>query len=331
MRLMACIATLLSISTFGSVYLTSSLLADAGVLQSGPSGRGEGFHRESRGESEGGRLGTRIVSTNLAIDEMLLDLLSPAEVFGVSVFGVDPGLSNVRPAASAVPHRFRIGVAGEIEPLIAARPTTVLLSPFSLSRARSLLAQAQIPTIDIPAATSLEGIRENLRLLGRLTGREERARRLIDRFDARIEAIRRRHRAEVGPNGIVGSRSGRRILLYDRGWVAGENTLFDELLGIVDARNAAAELGISGHRYLDEERLIDLDPQALVLSLHNADGRARHLFASDVSARSPRLAHLTASREGRVCSIAPRLLRSTTHYVVGAAEALSACFDRWRW
>ena len=115
------------------------------------------------------------------------------------------------------------------------------------------------------------------------------------------------------------------MLLLQRGrYTAGKDTLFDELLTAAGGRNVAAEAGFSGHVPLSFEQVLSLDPDVLLYCGYRADARARSLAEIASLAQHPALAHLSAVRNGKVLTVPPRILMTTSHHVVLAARTLAA-------
>ncbi|MDH5492962.1 MAG: ABC transporter substrate-binding protein [Myxococcales bacterium] len=260
-----------------------------------------------------GPIGDRLVSTNLAIDELLLALVPAERILALSVFADDPRISNIVESAPLVSHRVRPGASSRIEPILALEPSAVLISPFSAPDAERLLRRAGVRVLRGPPIQDLRGIRAQIRWLGEALGTPEGAAALERSLGDRLEATRAAVAGAPRP----------RVLLYGKGWVAGAGTVFDDLLEVAGGRNAAALDGIEGHRHISLERLFALDPDVILHAPYSADARARPLGSEPSLDADPRLQALRAMRSGRVHRISPRLMRSTSHHVAGAAEAIA--------
>ena len=66
----------------------------------------------------------RIISLTLATDEMLLGMVDPRRLFGVSVFAADPAISNVAQSAAAIPRKLDVNV----ETILSLRPDLVFVA-----------------------------------------------------------------------------------------------------------------------------------------------------------------------------------------------------------
>lgn len=256
------------------------------------------------------RPASRIVSTNLQSDEILLALLPPERLLAVSDFATDPEVSNVAEPARRVPHRVRAFA----EPILALDPGLVVMFPFSRPESQALLREAGVPIVHLPSADGVGDVREHVRGLGELVGEPRRAEALVAQMDRRLDEVARRVRGAVRP----------RVLLYNRsGYTLGAGTPFDELVTIAGGRNAAAAAGMRGNAPLPIARALALDPDAIVVLSYRADARRRDVVPSPSLLEHPAWRTARAVRDGRVIEISPRLLLTTSHHVAATAEALA--------
>jgi iron complex transport system substrate-binding protein len=249
------------------------------------------------------------VSATLSTDEMLLALAPPSRLTALSTFADDATASNVVDEARAV----RLRVRGDAERILSLSPDLVVTNPYTRPEAMLLLARSRVPVLTVAPATSVEGIEENLRTLGRAVDAGPRAEALIDEMHATLDAVA----------AIVHSAPRPRVLLYNRGgYVPGEGTLFDALLAIAGGENAAREVPVHGHGIVSDERLLAIDPDVILVVTYAADGRGREVVAPPPFVDSPVYSGLTAVREGRVHEVSPRRVLSASHHAADGAREL---------
>jgi iron complex transport system substrate-binding protein len=255
----------------------------------------------------------RIVSATLSTDEMLLALLEPSQrsrLVALSTFADDPGASNVIAEARDV----EIRVHGDAEQILALSPDLVVTNPYTRPEATLLLARSRVPVLTVASATSIEGIEDNLRTLADAVGRSDQAEVLIDEMHRALSRVAIATRGAHRP----------RVLLYNRGgYTPSRGTLFDVLLDIAGADNAAREVDIEGHGIISDERLLALDPDIILVVGYLADGRGRNVVPPSSFVDSPVFAGLTAVREGRVHEIDQRRVLSASHHAAAGAVDLA--------
>ncbi len=116
-----------------------------------------------------------------------------------------------------------------------------------------------------------------------------------------------------------------RALSWSGGYVAGDNTIFNDLLAYAGATNVATEKGVSGHTAVAAERILDWNPDALVVGVRpGGEDAVRSLIKQSAALRL-----LPAVRKNHIVFVPNALLLSTSHHVVGAAEVIARQLDEW--
>src|SRR5688500_644662 len=158
-----------------------------------------------------GRCPSRIVSTTLETDEILLALLPPERVLAITPFADETAVSNVGRVAQRVRHRVKT----DPEPILLLRPDVVFVAPFAPPDATALLEEANAGVARVPFTETIDGVRERIRFVGDRICEPERAESLVADLDARLARIRARLAAAPSP----------RVLLWTRGgFTAGAGT-----------------------------------------------------------------------------------------------------------
>lgn len=220
--------------------------------------------------------GTRIVSLAPAVTETLFTIGAGASVVAISDYCDSP------PEALRLP-RVGTSITPNYEAIARLGPTLIVSESNVSSRRRELEAVA--PTQLLPWLR-LEEVASSIRELGKLSERREAAEKLADRLLARLS---------------VPEPDGPRVLLVLGGesadesdiWFVRRNSLHGAALRAAGARNAVAE-DVSGPPQLSHERLLSLDPDAIVV--------LRRPSASGAPARSgfERFSTLKAVNAGHV-------------------------------
>ncbi|MDH3283896.1 MAG: ABC transporter substrate-binding protein [Acidobacteriota bacterium] len=195
-----------------------------------------------------------------------------------------------------------------VEEVLSADPDLVLAAPWNDRGFLDLLTRSRIDTVVLDEVVDFAGIREQIVTLGRRLHEEARASEVVGRLDRRLAEL----------DGAVGSVSERpRVLSFSHSVVAGAATTVDALIRRAGGRNAAAELGVSGHKKITVEQLIALDPDLLLLGYDPGEDVEAVLDAY------PHLKATRAAREKRVVVLPPRLLTTVTPHLVDGAIALA--------
>lgn len=223
----------------------------------------------------------RIVSVNLCIDQILLDLVPRERIAGVSFLAVDPSMSLLSDEAIGLP-----AVRGSTEEILALQPDLVLAGEYTTAATVDLLRRLQQRVEIVPMATSFEQIRDVVRLLGKLTGEEQRADALVKDFDIRL--------AQVKARAVVRSEGPRprAVAMQINSLASGEGSLVNEVLGQAGFDNLARNVRLGPAGQLPLEALIADPPDVIVRA--NAASDFRTVLGDNL--RHPAFRALEATR-----------------------------------
>lgn len=237
--------------------------------------------------------GPRVLSLNLCADQLLLALADPGQIVALSRFARDASLS----AAAKEAERFPTADGG-IETVLRDRPDLVLAGPYDRLVTSGMLARQGIAVRIVPLWQGFAAGAAEIRGLAKALGHPARGAALV----ARIEAARRAA-SDAG--------AGRSALALGRGgYVDGADSLTASLLEAAGLRPAIPD---AHGRFVPLERLLQLDPQVLVL----AEGRSAATDRGAALLRHPALRAWAAGR--RTVALPPAL---TACPGPGLAEAL---------
>lgn len=218
----------------------------------------------------------RIVSLNLCVDAIVLDLVPPERIRGMSLVSADP---NVSPIAGRV--RGLKLVRGGAEEVLALDPDLILAGEYTTIATVDLLRRLGRRVEVVPLATDLEGIRAAIRQIASAAGEEQRGEALIAAFDARLMAAR-------PPDATRPT-----ALLYQMSGLASTpGSLADALFAHVGLANKSARLNAGRGGSVALEALVE-DPPNL-MALGQDPSVYRTLMADNL--RHPALSRLLASR-----------------------------------
>ncbi len=191
----------------------------------------------------------RIVSLNLCIDQLLLDLVPRERIVSVTHLAHNP-LYSPRAAEFA-------GIAPNhslAEEVLSFEPDLVLTSPFSRPSTTALLRRLGYRVVEVPVAGTLAEVRQQIVELAALVGAESQGAAMLRDMDARLAALPPYPSAPPS------------AMIYDtNGVTGGAGTLADEVLTLAGFENRARTLGVDGWRPLDIETLLVGDPDFLVV------------------------------------------------------------------
>ena len=243
----------------------------------------------------------RIFSTGLAIDNILLSIVAPERVAGVTRFAADSSGSYV---ADKLAGHMMIIDALNAEMVVAARPDIVLVASWSN---QDEVRQIQDLGFDVYTFTGFSTVGDaldNIRRVGEITGDEVEAERLIGEFWQRYETIA----------GRIGDARRPTVLSWDS-WstTTGVGTSMHDIIEMAGGTNLAAVRGIEGWQTIDAEAIIAMAPEVIVT--HESEEFAQRILDD------PALQTVPAVQNGRVYSVDHA--EALNHHFILAIEQLA--------
>lgn len=192
------------------------------------------------------------------------------------VVGVE-AMENRQPPSSGRPYNLAIRKQAELLPvigegrqkpvnaeaIIALRPDLLITAEADLTQADLLSRITGIPVLALNyggmGVLKPEQVKETLRLLGTVLGREQRARQLVSYLTAQERELMRRTANAPRQSVYVGAVSQR----GSHGITSTDADYFP--LRQAQAINLAQQLGRGGHLYIDKEQLLVWDPAIILL------------------------------------------------------------------
>ena len=192
----------------------------------------------------------RIVSLNLCVDSILVELVPPSRIAALTHYSRDPYRSTISGLAQKLPITYETA-----EEVVALQPDLVLAGRHSAIATRNALRRVGIrfELFEVPdtVAESLAQIRR----IATLLGREPQGETLVAKIENAMQAAR-------PPSNQAPLTAG---IYQPGGLTAGPATVTGELMGIVGLRNVAERYGVRSYSPLPLEQLISAPPQVLLV------------------------------------------------------------------
>jgi iron complex transport system substrate-binding protein len=184
----------------------------------------------------------RIVSLNVCVDQLLLQLADRDRIVSLTQHATDPDFSNMTQAARG----FSIN-RGRAEEVLAYRPDLVIGGEYTTGPTLQLLRRLGIPVRTLPFANSLDDVAANIRRVAGWIGEDARGEALAAAFEDKRERLR---------EAAAGARMPLLALYQSRGYTALPGTLADDVIRTAGFANFAAHIGLGGSGRLTLEHLL---------------------------------------------------------------------------
>jgi iron complex transport system substrate-binding protein len=195
----------------------------------------------------------------------------------------------------------------DIEKVVSLNPDLVVASEGNGQQNVETLKNLGLTVVAF-SPKSIDDIKKNVLLLGRITGEEENASKLVNFIDEKIASSR--NEFERKPKVV-------HILWHEPIWVSGSGTFIDEIISIVGGENVFSDL--KGWKAVSKEDIISKNPDIVLVSSGSGmggEGNATYEFVvSELD--------IDAVKEGRVYIIDADLISRPSYRIVYAAENIS--------
>lgn len=192
----------------------------------------------------------RIVSLNMCVDSIVIELVSHDRIMALSHYARDPQRSTIADKARHLPITYETA-----EEVVALRPDLVLTSRHSAIATRNALKRVGIrfELFDVP--DTIEESLAQVRTVAKLLDAEREGEAMVARIQTALDAAR----LPPGETPLTAA-------IYQPGGLsAGANTVVGELMELTGLRNIAARYGVTNYRPLPLEVLVSKPPDVLLV------------------------------------------------------------------
>jgi iron complex transport system substrate-binding protein len=265
--------------------------------------KADAFHQEEKTFTLA-RQPARIIPHAAGVAEILWAICPRERLAAFNEFSADPEFSFI---ADAVRQQGPVFKTKQTELVIGFQPDLVFTVFYSGAEFKEKLRQAKIPCFDLGYFGSIESIREQILLIGKIIGEETNAQALVNLIGTKIAALKA---------AIPGGSRPVRVLYYDEGgYIPGRTSNFNSICGIIGAINVGAEQGIKSWSQVDNETLLKWDPDVIIVP--------RGSSLKDMLMSSRVLSYAQAIRKGKVYEIPGVYLRVDSQFILLSADLLA--------
>ena len=190
----------------------------------------------------------KIVSLNLCTDQLLMLLADPNQIASLSKIVDDPNVSFVAEKST----EFKKN-QGDAEEIFIDNPDLVVAGVYTEKATVQILKSLGVRVEIFPIEQNFDDIIENIRKMGLLVGHSDRAERMIDDFNIRLEEL---------SSGIT--ERPRAAIYSANGYTTGKDTMSGQILKTAGFRNITEEVGMSFGGILPLETLVMLQPDLVI-------------------------------------------------------------------
>jgi len=246
----------------------------------------------------------RIIPHAVGVSEILWAICPRERIIAFNEFSADPEFCFI---ADLVKKRGPIFKSKQTELVIGYQPDLVFTVFYSGADFKEKLKQAKIPFFDLGHFGTIESIKKQTLLIGKIIGEEGNAEALVRTIDKKIQELRKK---------IPDIKKPIRVLYYDEGgYIPGKSSNFESMCNIIRVVNVGAEQGIKSWSQIDYETLLKWDPDIIITPQESH--LREQLMANEI------LSHAGAIKKGKVYEIPGVYLRVDSQYMILSANLLA--------
>ncbi|WAM32289.1 ABC transporter substrate-binding protein [Caldicellulosiruptor naganoensis] len=249
----------------------------------------------------------RILSLALQTDEILLNMVSPSRIIGLSIFADDKNNSNVVNLAKNVKGRYS---SNDIEKIIAAKPDLVIV-PYYIDKAKYDLLKKGLrcPIYVSLNPNSFANIKQEIINLSKLTGEIQKGQALIKYMNDKINAVQKK---------VKYLRKKKYVLFYTYYFNStyGKNTTQHEIAKYAGVINIAAVAGLKGWPTITKEQILEWDPDIIVIPSVSYNPKETSQQYVEKFKKDPAFKNLKAVKNNAVIILDDRHIQTVSHYIV---------------
>lgn len=249
----------------------------------------------------------KILSLALQTDEILLNMVLPSRIVGLSVFADDKNNSNVVNLAKNVKGRYS---SNDIEKIIAAKPDLVIV-PYYIDRAKYDLLKKGLkcPIYVSLNPNSFDNIKQEIINLSKLTGEVQKGQALVKYMNDRINEVQKK---------VKYLRKKKYVLFYTYYFNStyGKNTTQHEIAKYAGVINIAAVAGLKGWPTITKEQILEWDPDIIVIPSVSYNPKKTSQQYVEEFKKDPAFKNLKAVKNNAVIILDDRHIQTVSHYIV---------------
>lgn len=201
----------------------------------------------------------RIVSINLCADELLLLLADPEQISALTNLSHDSGASYFQTKALTYP--ITTGLAEEVLPF---KPDLVIAGEWGGIQTVNLLKKLGVRVETLLLANNMQQVFSNIELIAKLSGHPERGAAMVQTMQERLAKL-----TPPAANAPLAA-------VYDpNGYTVGPESLRGQSMTLAGWRNAGELAGVKDYGSLDLEKMVRLQPDALIDSPYTLNTYSR--------------------------------------------------------
>lgn len=256
----------------------------------------------------------RIISMNVSVDEILLDLIDSKRIAALTYMADDPSICSAGDKVKLVKNRVH---GSNIEMVIALQPDLVIIPDYAAPVLNALRA-AGVRVYVCATPNDMQDIFNFIIEIGKAVGEEEAGKAMVAKLKMDMQNIREQVVAKIPEKERL------KVLCLSFMGPMGMRGTFSDLCYYSGILNALEGIDIPQNGTLSEEKMLEINPDMIIISTweYNSQSEDNNKLIQRILT-NPVYANVNAIKNGRVAQVRDNYLMSTSQYTYKSAEELA--------
>lgn len=249
----------------------------------------------------------RIASLTLGSDEMLLSLVKPSQIVALS------GKIDENKDYSHIVNQSKQydKVEANIEKLISLNPDFVIVADWMSKDTLEQIKEITPNLYIYKTPSSFDSLKQTILDLSKKVGNPNKGDELVKNIDSRIKKVQDRIKKR-------GSKKLKMILYTSYGTTAGQGSTFDDYIKKLNGINLASQVGIGKFDKISKEKLIELNPDVIIIPVSHEDKDFANFLLQDKS-----FENINAVKNNKIIVVPSSVTSPVSQYMVDGLEILA--------
>ena len=253
----------------------------------------------------------RIISMTLGTDEMLLSLTGKSNIAALSgKIAEDAGISNIAAQAKGFTK-----AESNVERIISLKPDLVFAADWMDKKDLAQLRGAKIPVYCFKNANNIAQQEQVVAQIAHVIGEDTKGRKVVAGMNRTIAYVQKKVKTLSAKQKLT-------VLYYDPsgGYTFGAGSVFDDIATKAGLVNAAAKAGLGADANISKEKIIELNPDVLILPTWYYDAKQSAAVQAGILASDRSLATVNAIKNKRIYLLPSKHINCVSQYLALAVE-----------
>lgn len=255
----------------------------------------------------------RIISLNVSVDEILLDLVPAWRIAALSRLADDPSICSAGDKVKGV--QGRLG-SNDVESILSLQPDVVLLPDYNIEAVRTLRS-AGVKVYVCHTPSNMQDIVAFIKEIGTAVGEQQAGENLASDLEQKLKVIRQKT-TTYKQNSLPP-----KVLCLSFTGPVGSKGTFSDICYYAGTINALDGIDIPYQSNLSEEKMLELNPDIIITPSWDYSKQGDPEKFRQKILHNPVYKDLNAIKNKKVVRLHDNYLYSTSHYAVRAVEELA--------